>query len=274
MNPYLFTGLKNSLVAIILVSVLIIGHKWSDLRKLSLQSWSKLLLIGIIGGGIPFLLFFKGLTLTSAVQGSFIHKNMFLIVAMIAPFILKEKLNRSIFVGTILLLLGNVLLLNKAFPFQFNLGNLLIIMATTLWALENIVSKQLLSKIEPQIVAASRMVFGSIFISLYLVLSGQWSMVSDFNNNSWIWIGITSLFLFGYVFTWYHGLQKIPVTIATSVLALGSPITTVLTLIYGQKLSFFDITGTIVILTGVLVLIEIPKLILSNKHNLNESITS
>ncbi|MBT4175080.1 EamA family transporter, partial [archaeon] len=64
-DPYIFTFLKNTLVAVFLFSIIILAYQYKKLKQLKLKQWFQLALVGLLGGSIPFLLFFKGLTLTS-----------------------------------------------------------------------------------------------------------------------------------------------------------------------------------------------------------------
>src|SRR3989338_11451169 len=70
-EPSVFTFLKNASVAMLLLAILLFTKEFSSIRKLTKSQWLMLLLIGIIGGSIPFILFFKGLSLSSAAMGAF-----------------------------------------------------------------------------------------------------------------------------------------------------------------------------------------------------------
>ncbi|OGM03228.1 hypothetical protein A3K72_01815 [Candidatus Woesearchaeota archaeon RBG_13_36_6] len=230
-NPYLFTWLKNTVVAIFLLSILIFFKDYKALFKLTKKQWSRLALIGLFGGSIPFLLFFKGLQLTSAASGGFIHKTMFIWVGVLALIFLKEKLNKQMFLAAILLLLGNLLLLQMN-SFNIGLGEVLIFLATIFWSIETILSKNALKNLDAKTVAFGRMFFGSLFILVFLVLTGNITTIVSLNMSHVYWVLLTSVFLFFYVFTWYNGLKTISPTVATSILLLGSPITTLLNFIF------------------------------------------
>lgn len=230
-NPYIFTGLKNIVVAIFLSCVLLFLKDFKILKKLSKKDWTLLALIGLIGGSIPFLLFFKGLSLTTAAQGSFLHKTMFLYVALLAAIFLKEKLSKEFLFGALFLLSGSALIL-KTIPHSFGKGDLYIILATLLWAGENVVSKHVLKKLSGRLVAWGRMFFGSIFILIFLLSAQQLSLVGTLTFEQMIWVLITSVLLFGYVITWYSGLKYVPVSQATCILLLGSPITISLSVLF------------------------------------------
>lgn len=253
-NPYIFTFLKNALVALILTSLILLIKDWKLLRKLSRKQWGLLLLIGLVGGSVPFLLFFKGLSLTSAAQGSFIHKTMFVYVMIMAVIFLKEKISKEFLIGVLLLLLGSFISL-KTLAVSFGRGDLLILVATLFWATENIISKHVLKDLTGRIVAWARMFFGSIFILGYLTLSGQLNLVSNLNFQQISWVIITSIILFAYVMTWYSGLKYIPVSLAAPILLLGSPITTLLSLIAGGKVGLREIMAGGLIIAGLVFVI-------------------
>lgn len=253
-DPAIFTFLKNSIVALMLFSIILNWKNWQQIKKLNFKNWIMLLAIGLVGGAIPFILFFKGLALTSAAQGSFIHKTMFLYVAVLAIIFLKEKINKYFFVGAGLVLLGNLLVL-KNFSFSFGTGDVLVFVATLFWAAENIISKYTMREIKSDIVATARMFFGAIFILGYLFFKGQAGELFSINLNQIGWVLITAVFLFSYVITWYRGLAKIPVSVATSILLLGSPITTSLSLISANKLDYVQIFSGLLAIVGVVVII-------------------
>jgi len=255
-NPYIFTGLKNVTVAILICCLLLLMRDWRLLKGLSKKYWTLLFLIGLIGGSIPFLLFFKGLSLTAGVQGAFIHKTMFIYVAVLAALFLKEKISKKLLFGGLLLLLGNAFLL-KFIPHSLGKGDLLILLATLFWAIENIISKYTLKELPSRIVIWGRMFFGSIFILIFLIIAGQIQLVWTLNINQIAWVIATSIILFGYVTTWYTGLKHVPVSIATSILLLGAPITTLLSFLYTEIIGWEQILGIgLALVGGIIVILE------------------
>lgn len=255
-NPYIFTGLKNIAVAVLICGLLLAMKDWKLLKNLSKKYWGLLLAIGLIGGSVPFLLFFKGLSLTTAAQGSFIHKTMFIYVMILAGLFLKEKISKKLLFGSLLLLLGNVFLL-KFIPHSLGKGDLLILLATLFWAVENVISKHALKELPSRIVIWGRMFFGSIFILIFLAITGQISLISGLNAHQVSWVIITSVILFGYVITWYSGLKYIPVSVATSILLLGSPITTLLSFVQTGVIGPKEMLGMGLSLFGVVIILGI-----------------
>jgi len=250
-NPYVFAWLKNLSVLFLLTGIVFLFKNRTSLKSLSKKQWLLLAVIGLLGGSIPFLLFFKGLSLTTAAKGAFFHKTMFIYVAFLAFFFLKERINKRFLIGALLLFLGNLLLLKKI-PSALNYGDLLILLATLFWAAESIVSKYALKDLSGKTVAWGRMFFGSLFIFAFLFSTGNLSLVSNLTFSQASWIMLTSVFLFGYVLTWYSGLKYIPVSHAVSILLVGSSITTLLSLMSGIQVGFQSVLSGVLIAFGII----------------------
>lgn len=257
-NPYIFTGLKNLIVAIMLTSLVLILKDLKIFKKLKKKQWFLLISIGLIGGSVPFLLFFKGLSLTGAAKGSFLHKTMFLYVAVFAAVFLKEKIDKRFLFGGLLLIFGNFFFLRKLSP-AINQGDLLVLLATLFWAAENTISKYALRELPGRTVAWGRMFFGSLFIFIFLSFTNQLTLLLQFNWQQISWVVITSIILFGYVMTWYSGLKYIPVSRAAVVLLLGSPITTLLSFIQTGQINPQNILANLFIVLGIILVLGLKE---------------
>lgn len=251
-EPYTFTFLKNVVVTVLLLSILLFMKEFRTLKALRLNEWLRLVVIGFVGGSIPFLLFFKGLSMTSAAAGSFIHKTMFIYASVLALLFLKEKMNKGLLIAAVLMLVGNFLLL-KITSVTFGLGALLVLVATLFWAFENVLSKAALKTMSGNLVAFGRMFFGSIFILLFLAMTNRLRLVAQLSTNDVLWTLITSVLLLLFVMTYYNGLKFLKISVATSILLLGSPITTLLQFATGASITFMEIVGIVLIFGGVAV---------------------
>jgi len=271
-NPYVFTGIKNLLVGLALFSLIMALKEWKSLKALTKKQWWQLALIGLIGGAIPFLLFFKGLSMTIGAKGGFIHKTMFLYVALLAIMFLKEKMNKSLLLGLGALMLGNILFLGIK-PQGLTWGDGLVFLATLFWAVEIIISKKALRQLSAHMVAWGRMFFGAMFIMFFLVSTNQLSAVFVYNPEQWKWIAITSVFLFGYVFTFYHGLKYVRASVATAVLALGAPITGLVTLIAKEGIVWAPqkIWGAALIMAGIVLVVGWKTIMVMVKYTWERS---
>ena len=246
-NSHVFTTGKNLFVALVLSLFIFSPFIVNKLKVIKKNDWFKLVIIGFIGGSIPFLLFFKGLSLATSTNAAFIHKTLFIWVSLLAITFLKEKLGKIQIVALLFLLLGNYLLVGiKAW--SFGLADALILGATLLWSVEFVVAKKLLKNIEPEIVAWARMFFGAIILLVFLLLTGQAQGLVNLQTSQMSWIIVTAVLLLGYVWTWYHALARLPASVVTSVLVIASPITTVLNKIFVQgDISIVQWLGILVI---------------------------
>jgi drug/metabolite transporter (DMT)-like permease len=253
-NSDVFTTVKNLAVGLVLTGLILLPIYFNKLKNIKIGDWVKLVLIGFIGGSIPFLLFFKGLSLTSASSAAFIHKTLFIWVSILAIWFLGEKIGKLQYLALGLLFLGNFTMLGfKIFNLSF--GELLVLGATLMWAIEFIIAKKVMAKVAAEIVGWARMFFGSIILLGYLTLSGQVGNLAVLNSNQWFWIGISSILLLGYVLTWYKALQKLPAVTVTSILVIASPITTCLEIIYSHKINFYQLSGSILVVIAVMLII-------------------
>jgi len=52
-NPYVFTGWKNIIVAVLAIAWILAFRDWRALKTLAQKKWLMLILVGLIGGSIP-----------------------------------------------------------------------------------------------------------------------------------------------------------------------------------------------------------------------------
>lgn len=255
-----FTFFKNITVGVLLFSVILFTKEIGKIKKITKSQWINLVLIGLIGGSIPFLLFFKGLSLTSAISGAFIHKTLFIYASLFAFIFLKEKINKKFFFVATLLLTGNFLLL-KLTSFSWGLGESLILIAALFWAAENVLSKYVLKDLSGNLVAFGRMFFGSLFILMFLLITNKLPLVGSLNFSGFLWVIVTSVLLFLFVMTYYNGLKHVKVSVATSILLLGSPITSLLSFLFlGGNLVLSQVIGILLVFLGVVVSISFVEM--------------
>jgi drug/metabolite transporter (DMT)-like permease len=250
-NPFAYTALKNigalAFVAAIALAVAGIRH----FRRLSVRQWGILALIGVIGGGVPFLMFFWGLSLGGAAVSSFIYRSLFLFAGISGYFILKETPSSRDLAAGFVILAGNALLVSGTAV--FGLGQMLVLGATVLWAVEYAISRRLMADIHPQAVMAARMFFGSIVIFGFLAATGTLGAVLTTNAAVIGWLVLTSLLLCGFLFTWYNAIRNLPLMKASVIFTLGGIVTAALNLFFlGTAITLAEAAGLVLILGGVL----------------------
>ncbi|MBU1165127.1 DMT family transporter [Patescibacteria group bacterium] len=270
-GPYQYTTLKNIVVALVLLLIVLTPKIFQRLRQINKKDWRNLVIIGIVGGSVPFLLFFKGLSMTSAVNASFIHKTLFIWVAIMAIPFLKEKLSRLQIGALGLLVVGNFIFSGfKGFVWGY--AETIILVATMLWAVENIIAKITLKNVDAIVLAWARMFFGSIVLVGYLAFSNQLVGMTNFNFSQMGWILLVSVFLLSYVVTWYSALKRAPATVVTSILVIASPITTFLNSGFlTHQLSANKIWGALIIILAVSLFIYFRPKVIAQKQTAYET---
>jgi len=255
-NSSVFTTAKNLVVAILLTCLIVFLKKFPEIKDLSKKAWLQLAVIGFIGGSVPFLLFFKGLTMASATNAAFIHKTLFIWVALLAIIFLKEKLSKLQILALGFLVFGTYLI-SGPIKLHLGYGEFLILLATLFWAIENMIAKIALKNIAPLLVAWGRMFFGSIFLLIYLFFSGGLSQI--FVPLSGIgWLILSGVILFGYVITWYTALKSLPATVATAILVIAAPLTALLDSIFvTHYLKPAILISGLIIVLGIILIIRI-----------------
>ncbi|HCC21848.1 hypothetical protein A2480_02225 [Candidatus Uhrbacteria bacterium RIFOXYC2_FULL_47_19] len=230
-SPVAYTTLKNALVAIALVGILLALKKRHELSQLSKRQILTLLAVGLIGGAIPFVLFFTGLTMTSATSAALIHKTLFIWVAIMAVPLLKERVSVLQWLG-IIALFGANLLIGGFKGFEFNIGELMILGATLMWSVENVLAKKLLTDLSAITVSGARMIIGSAALIVYLLVTEGLPNLTAVSGAEWGWTLLTSALLLGYVITWYSALKRAPATYVATLLVLATLVTNVLSAIF------------------------------------------
>lgn len=270
-QPLLFTTLKNTGVAVFIISLLLASRKWQQIRHVTKKQALQLILIGLVGGSIPFFLFFTGLSQIPAVNGAIIHKSLVIWVSVLAIPFLKEKLSAKKIAAVFSLFLANAFIGGFS-GFSFSLGELMVLAATLFWAVETILAKKVLATVDPDIVTAFRMGIGSLTLIVISLITNYQSLttVQFLTANQWAWIGITSILLLFYVSIWYRALKYAPATSVTAVLVLSTIITNLLSAVFitGQISPSFLIQSLLILsITKILLKTQLPAPVLSNSSN-------
>jgi len=219
-----YTALKNAVAAIVLLALALGLGAARDIRAIDRRHWPAVLAVGVIGGSVPFILFFTGLAQASAPGAAFIQKTLFVWVGLLAVPFLGERLGIASLVAIAGLIVGQALVLPPD-GIRWGTGETLILAATMLWSSETILVKRLLASIPSHVMAALRMGVGLVVLVGYLALSGKLAIVAGLGQEQWTWVLLTGLVLAGYVGTWFAALRRAPASLVTSVLVLGAVVT-------------------------------------------------
>jgi drug/metabolite transporter (DMT)-like permease len=234
-DPAVYTTLKNGVAAIVLVALATATVRPTAIRGLRSRDWGWLAVIGVVGGSVPFVLFFTGLAEASAPSAAFIQKTLFIWVAILAVPLLGERLG-ALQLGALGVLLAGQALILAPVGIAWGAGETMIAGATLLWAVETIVARRVLRSVAPAVVGAARLSIGLVVLAGYLAVTGRLAVVAGLGPQQWGWALLTGLLLAAYVATWFAALQRAPASAVTAILVLGAPITAALSAIQAGHL--------------------------------------
>jgi drug/metabolite transporter (DMT)-like permease len=254
-DPAVFTAVRAVIIGLVFLLISFATHGMN--RKLLKHDWKYLALIAVIGGALAFLLFFTGLKFTTAGRAAFLQKTLPIYAALFAFFFLKERISRKQVYALVLMLAGLVVI----FAAQINpaelwmdpqLGDMLVIGATVLWALENVFAKKVISKGSSNfIVSFARMFFGGLILFGAVILTGKMGVLFALTIQQWNNIFVSTIVLFGYVLFWYWSLRHINVSKAAILLLVAPVISLVIGRVWlNEPLPAVQLFGCALILIG------------------------
>ncbi len=256
LDPTVFTAVRALIIGTIffLLASWKSGLEYSRFRNVP---WKYLLAIGIIGGGMAFLLYFTGLKFTTGGRAAFIHKTLPIYVTIFAYIFLKERVSRKQSLGLLVMLAGMFMLMSaRVDPSLFwqdpSFGDLLALFGTILWGVENTIARKALLKGEGNLVVSfGRMFIGGAFLMSVVVLLGKVNVLLSLSIHQVANLFISAGILFGYVFTYYWSIKLINVSKASAILLFAPVISALLGIFwFGEPLPLLQAAGSGLILAG------------------------
>lgn len=215
----LYTTLKNAVVAVIvLVTLLFVGRQRAELSRLRPRQAAWLAALAVVGGAVPYVLFFEGLRLTTATTGSLLNHLQFAAVAVLALVFLRERLAAPAWLAVGVLLVASFIGVNLH-AVQFGRGALLVLASTILFAAGFTIAKHLLKDLSTQTVMTAKMAGGSVLLLLYSAFTGHLRPVSHLSAAQWEWVLMTGILLAAFTAAILLAIKHAPVT---AVLAIGT----------------------------------------------------
>ena len=231
-DPILYTTIKNVIAGAVLIGIAIAWTARRSPHGLTRPCGRGQLfglgIVGIFGGGLAFVLFFEGLSRTTAASAGFIQKTLVIWVAILAVSFLREHFGRLHVAAIGLLVTGQIVAAGGLAMPALSSGEALIFLATLIWAAEVVIAKRLLAGLSPLTVASARMGIGGIALIAFSFVSGHAAIFGSLTAGQWTWVALTGVILTAYVATWLSALARSPATDVTAVLVFGAIVTAVL----------------------------------------------
>lgn len=238
-NATVYTTAKNGVAAIVLIGlaaaagVLRPGGRNAVTRPRDARQWAWLAAIAVVGGSVPFILFFEGLARATSgpVHAQLINKTLVIWVVLLAVPLLGERVRWPQLAAIGLLAVGQVSLaggFTGTLHMSFGSGEAMILAATVLWAIEVVVARHVLRELSSWTVGLARMLLGSALLVGWVIGTGKGPLLASMDAQQWRWVLLVGALLGAYVATWLAALALAPAVQVTAVLVAAVPVTAVL----------------------------------------------
>ncbi len=221
-----YTTAKDAVAGILLLALAAVPRSYEPRpRPARARTWWAVAVVAVIGGSVPFVLFFEGLARAQATQAAFIQKTLVVWVALLAVPFLRERFRVPHALAVCLLVAGQLIILGHAGTIAFGTGEAMILGATLLWSVEVVFVKHVLAWIPPPTLGAARMALGTALLLGWLAVTGRLHVLASYDAAQWRWVLLTGLLLTAYVATWYAALARAQAIDVTAVLVFGAVVT-------------------------------------------------
>ncbi|MGP8060435.1 MAG: DMT family transporter [Acidimicrobiales bacterium] len=213
--------------------------------------WLGLAYVGVVGGGIAFVLFFEGLARTTATPAAFVRDSLVIFVAALGVPFLHERVSGWNLAAIGVLVGGEVALSRGIGHIDLGAGSALVLASTLLWAVEVVVARRLLTEVvAPGTLSVVRMGVGAVTLCVYLAVTGALGSLGALDAGQVGWVLLTGLLLAGYVGTWMTALSRARALDVTSVLVASALVTALLGAVAGTQPLVPELAGLALIALG------------------------
>jgi drug/metabolite transporter (DMT)-like permease len=194
---------------------------------------------------------------TSATNTGWIIGVTPLVMAVMAFFILKERLSRMAIFGVVIATVGIVLLVSRGNMASLNWfragGDWLILISTHTWALYTIVVRNITRAHHPLAVTFAVLIPGTIVMLFYLVIRSDWSRIIAMPLEGYLAMAFLSILGLAVAhWFWQEGVARIGATRSGIFLYLEPLATTALAVpLLGEQFGLLTGAGGLLVLAGV-----------------------
>lgn len=220
------------------------------------KDWPRFFFCGFFGIAFNQLMFFKGISLTSSINGSLIMITTPIITYFFSQWILKETFKMSKIIGILLGMLGAGILILSSFHSKNAsnpLGDMLIWINATSFAIYLIIVRPLMAKYKPLTVIF--LCFSTGFIWVFLAGFKEFQSID--------WAGIPSIYYFNIGFVLFFAtfvvylfnimaMNSLSPTVVSSYIYLQPLFAIVFATVYSnERLTYYSVAGGASIIAGL-----------------------
>lgn len=230
-------------------------------RHLLREHWLALVILGVIGTGMYNTLLYLGLTYTSAINSGIVLATLPMMIIGLNFLLGYERINRLQLTGLFVSVTGVIWVIiegdtDKLLNFDFNLGDILVLIAVASWALYSV----LLRKLRPVDLGtlpflAVQFLVGLLFILPFYLLELSRGSPTDWQVETYsilLYVGIFPSIIAYYL--WQQGIAMGGANMA----GLISPLISILTasiayVVLGETLKQPQLLGALLVISGVFI---------------------
>lgn len=227
------------------------------MAKLNLKTAGICMLTGLLNSAIAPLLWFWGLTMTTAVNAAILTPTELVCTLLVGKWLLGERINRAQAMGAATVIVG-IVAMNTSFSggFTINPGDVLIVAAAQVFAFGALLFKKYLTHIQPEIAIAIRNISGIVFVLVGYSFVGSGSAIQGIESFPTRLL----LTLFAFVFFsryltlafFYKALDRLPAT-TVALINIGTPLAGIAfsALLLGETVQTQQLFGGMFIVLGL-----------------------
>ena len=253
--PWTLNAGRFVVATLILLPALVYRREWPPKRL-----WLRLILMSLTGITAFNAVLYTGLRYTSAINATLVNATTPVTTTLIAHFLIREEITRRRIVGIALSFIGIAWIVSRGslaalFALNFNIGDLIVFCATSLWSFYIVSAKPLMRDLSPFVLTALTTVIGTLFVipiaALEISLTGA-DLLHREVIAAILYLGIFPSFLS--FFLWNRSIRVFGpsrASLAYNTLPLSAVILAGIFL--GESLKLYQVTGGAIIIAGVII---------------------
>ncbi len=226
--------------------------------------WPRALAMGTFGTALPMTIFMVALNYTTPVNASIANQFEMIYSLILSAILLKERPTLKQIGGSVLILLGVVLIVLEGGTTLQAKGDLMVIGCLWMYQVSHIFAKKLPTDLGPQTIAAARAFYAMPALAiLCLCLSAIQGPLQFEVHSGTLWIVLITSALVNYFLGnsyWYQAIRNIDLSKATAIILSYPVMTYILSVAFGQdKFTLPKIVGMILAVGGAYIVTGIVK---------------
>ena len=228
------------------------NHKWGDL--FARNTLGKFLFIGTFGTALPFTVFLIALHYTTPGNAAILQQSELIYSLIFAIIFLREFPSRGQLGGSILIVLGVLIILLKEQYTPRWTGDLLIIGSTWMLQAGSTMAKKLPKHLDYRVIGMARNLFA--LPALVVILSAMYMLNQPFTFRStataWIVLGYTGFLKYGLAMVvWYKAIRALDLSKVTAIYLSYPVLSLLLSVVLGlDTISSHQVLGLAITCVG------------------------